>query len=169
MAGTFVPISGPIVANTAYSGGQLVARDVAITLPEVAPLTASLSAMGTFDMPIWQLIEHMEAVITKIGLDKGLRSLITPDMKPLEVRWVQTVTSADGVTKNVGCKAFLRGIPANLPEIGQEVGSPSEHETRIALTRYNLFVDGQEMWLIDRLAGIVRIAGKNYANLDSML
>lgn len=165
----FVNICGPVVADTVYSSGQLAARDVAITLPEVAPLTADLAAMGTFTMPIWQLIDHMEAAVTKIGVDLGLRSMIKPDMKPLESRWVQTVTDANGNTKNVGCKAFLKGIPANLPEVGLEIGSASEHEVRIALTRYNLFVDGQEMWLIDRLAGIVRIAGKDYANISSLL
>ena len=169
MAGTFVNICGPVVADTVYADGKLLARDAAVTLPEVAPMTAELPAMGTFELPVWQLIEQMEASITKIGLDMGLRSAITPDMKPLEFRWVQTVTDANGQTKNVGCKAFLRGIPLNLPEIGLEVGSASEHECRISLTRYNLFVDGKEMWLIDRFAGIVRINGKNYADLDSML
>lgn len=167
--GTFVPINGPILANTVYIDGALVARDVAITLPEVAPITADLSVMGTFSLPVWQLIEHMEAAVTKIGVDKGLSAALAPDMKPLEVRWVQTVTDANGNTKNVGCKAFLRGIPANLPEVGMEIGAPSEHEVRIALTRYNLFVDGSECWLIDRLAGIVRINGKDYSDFESML
>lgn len=166
---TFVPICGPVVADTYYVDGKLVARDVAITLPEVVPMTAELQAMGGLELPVWQLIEHMEAAITKIGLDHGLRGALTPEAKSHEVRWVQTVTDATGNTKNVGCKAFLRGVPANLPEVSLEVASASEHETRIALTRYNLFVDGEEMWLVDRLAGIVRIAGKDYANLDSLL
>lgn len=169
MASTFVNVCGPVVADTAYAEGVLVARDVALTLPEVAPMTADLPAMGTFTMPVWALIEHMEAEITKVGLDKGLRGMLTPDMKPLEFRWVQTITDANGNTKNVGCKAFLKGIPANLPEVGIEVGSATEHGCRIALMRYNLFVDGQEMWLIDRLANIVRINGKNYADMDSLL
>lgn len=167
--GAFVPICGPVVADTYYIEGKLVARDVGITLPEVAPMTADLNAMGTFSMPIWQLIDNMEAALTKIGLDLGMRSALTPDMKQHEARWVQTITDANGKTRNVGCKAFMSGIPANLPEIGLEVGSASEHEVRMSLTRYNLFVDGQEVWLIDRLAGIVRIGGKNYADLDSML
>lgn len=166
---TFVNVSGPVVADTAYMDGKLVARDVGLTLPEVLPQTADLSIMGTFTMPIWQLIQHMEAQLTKVGLDKGLVSSIRPDMKPVEYRWVQTVTDANGKTRNVGCKAFLRGIPANLPSVDLTVGSISEHPIKIALTRYNLFVDGEEMWLIDRLAGIVRIGGKDYADLDSML
>ena len=165
----FVNICGPVIGTTAYCEGKLVARDTAITLPEVTPLTADLQAMGTFSIPIWQLIENMETAITKIGVDMGLRSLIKPDMKPLEFRWVQTVTDANGVTKNVGCKAFIKGIPNKIPGIGVTVGEASENECTIATTRYNLFVDGQEMFLVDRLAGVVRIAGKNYADMNSLL
>lgn len=166
----FVNISGPVVADTVYYGDTLVARDVSITLPEVAPQTADLVAMGTFSMPIWQLLDHMEATITKIGIDMGLRSLITPKMKVFEFRWVQTVTDADGVTKNVGCKAFIKGIPAKIPGIGLEVGSVSENEVPIAVTRYRLWVDGKEMFMVDRLAGIVRVNGTDYAEeIKSML
>ena len=165
----FVNICGPVIGCTVYSENKLVARDTAITLPEVTPVTADLAAMGTFSLPIWQLLEHMETTITKIGVDMGLRDIIKPDMKPLEFRWVQTVTDANGVTKNVGCKAFIKGIPAKIPGIGVTVGEASEAECTIATTRFNLFVDGQEMFLIDRLAGVVRIAGKNYADVNSLL
>lgn len=166
----FVNICGPVVADTTYCDNKLVARDTSITLPEVTPMSADLSMMGTFSMPIWQLIEHMESAITKIGADLGLRELIKPDMKPLEHRWIQTVTDANGNTRNVGCKAFIKGIPNKIPGISLEVGSASEGEVTIAVTRYALFVDGEEMFLIDRLAGIVRIGGKDYAGeLNSML
>lgn len=165
----FVNICGPVIGVTVYSSGKLVARDTAITLPEITPVTADLAAMGTFSLPIWQLLEHMETAITKIGADLGLRELIKPDMKPLEFRWAQTITDANGITKNVGCKAFVKGIPNKIPGIGLTVGEASESECTIATTRYNLFVDGQEMFLVDRLAGIVRIAGKNYSDLDSLL
>ena len=165
----FVPICGPVVADTAYSDGKLVARDVGITLPEVAPQTADLPAMGTMSIPIWQLIENMETAITKVGIDMGLGTLIKPDMKPLEFRWVQTVTDANGNTKNVGCKAFIKGIPNKIPGIGVAIGEAGENEVTIMTTRYSLVVDGEEMFLIDRLAGIVKIGGKDYADIKSML
>ncbi len=165
----FVNICGPVIGTTAYSENKLVARDVAITLPEVTPLTADLAAMGTLSLPIWALLENMETAVTKIGTDMGLRSLIKPDMKPLEFRWAQTVTDASGNTKNVGCKAFITGIPNKIPGIGLTTGEASENECTIATTRYSLFVDGVEMFKIDRLAGIVRIAGKDYADIDSLL
>lgn len=165
----FVNICGPVVADTVYSENKLVARDMSASLPEVTPKTADLPAMGTLTLPIWQLIENMEASITNIGVNLGLVSLIKPDMKPLELRWVQTVTDESGTTRNVGCKAFMRGIPNKIPAIGLEIGANVEVETTLSLTRYSLFVDGKEMFLIDRLAGIVRIDGKDYANLNSML
>lgn len=166
---SFVNISGPVIADTVYSDGKLVARDVAVTLPEIAPQTADIQAMGTFSLPIWQLLEHMETAITKIGADEGFRSMIKPDMKPFECRWVQTVTDANGYTRNVGCKAFIKGIPSKIPGIELGVGESSENEVTIATSRYALYVDGKEMFLVDRFAGIVRIDGKDYANLKSML
>lgn len=165
----FVNICGPIVADTVYSDGKLVARDVGVTLPEVTPQTADLPAMGTMSMPIWQLIENMETAITKIGVDLGLSALIKPDMKPIEIRFIQTVTDANGNTKSVGCKAFIKGVPNKIPGIGVSIGENSENEVTIMTTRYNLFADGKEMFLIDRLAGIVRIDGKDYADISSML
>lgn len=166
----FVPISGPVVADSTYCDNKLVARDVSITLPEVTAMTADLQAMGTLTLPIWQLVEHMESAITKIGVDLGFAALIKPDMKTIEHRWVQTVTDANGNTRNVGCKAFIKGIPNKIPGVSLEIGSASENEITIATTRYCLIVDGNEICLIDKLAGICRIHGKDYAgDIISML
>ena len=159
----FVPINGPVIADTVYVDNKLVARDVSATLPEVTATTADVQAMGTLSLPIWQLIEHMETAITKIGVDLGFASLIKPDMKAIELRWVQTVTDSNGKTKNVGCKAFIKGIPNKIPGIGLEVGATIEGEVTLATTRYKLVVDGKEICLIDKLAGICKINGKDYA------
>ena len=165
----FVPINGPVVADTVYCENQLVARDVSATLPEVTAMTTDVQAMGTLSLPVWQLVEHMETAITKIGVDLGFASLIKPDMKSIELRWVQTVTDANGATKNVGCKAFIKGIPNKIPGVGLEVGAAIEGEITLATTRYALFVDGKEICLIDKLTGICRIDGKDYAGAISAL
>lgn len=165
----FVNISGPVVANTAYVDNKLVARDVAATLPEVTPTTVDVQAMGTWSIPIWQLLEDMQVSITKIGVDLGLRSMLKPEPLSLELRWVQTVTDANGNTKNVGCKAFLRGIPAAIPGISVNIGEASENECTFSVTRYQLMVDGTEMFLIDRLAMKLRIDGKDYADISKLL
>ena len=166
----FVPINGPVVADTVYCENKLVARDVAATLPEVTAMTADVQAMGTLSLPVWQLIENMETAITKIGIDLGFASLIKPDMKAIELRWVQTVTDASGNTKNVGCKAFIKAVPNKIPGVGLEIGSAIEGEITLTTTRYNLFVDGKEICLIDNLSGICRINGKDDAgDIGSLL
>lgn len=158
----FVDICGPIVANTVYANKGLVAKDVGVTLPEVAPQTADIEAMGTMSIPMWNRLEDMETAITKIGVDKGLGKMIKGEKLAIEVRFVQSVTLADGTIKNVGCKAFLSLIPKVIPGIELAVGEPTENEVTATTLRYQLYVDGKELWCIDRLAGICRIGGKDY-------
>lgn len=162
-------ITGAVAGCTVYSGGEIVGRDVAVTLPEVAAQTADLALMGTYTKPLWALIEHMEAEFTKIGVDKGLGKLISPGLKTLEIRWAQSGISTSGKNKTTGCKAFLTGECSKIPGISLEVGSPVELPAAFGLTRYNLFADGKEILLIDRIAGKVRINGKEYADLDAYL
>lgn len=166
----FVPICGPFVADTVYDEGKLVARDVSVTLPEVAAATYDIQAMGTMTMPDWSRLEHMESAITKIGVDKGLASMSKPGAKNLEFRGVQPVTDANGNVRNVGVKAFIKGYSNKIPSVGVAVGDPSESELTYATSRYQLFVDGVEMWCIDRISGICRIDGVDYAGgINSLL
>ena len=166
----FVPITGPIVADTVYANNALVAKDVGATFPEVTPITADLQVMGTLSLPVWQLLEDMELAITKIGTDMGLANMMKAEAMNLEFRWVHTSTDANGITKNVGCKAFFKAMPKVLPGVEFAVGEASENEATFTILRYQVFIDGQEAWLIDRLASIVRIAGNDYTtNVNSLL
>lgn len=165
----FVPICGPFSADTVYCNGVLQARDVGVTLPEVAAVTYEIQAMGTMTKPDWSRIENMETAITRIGVDKGLASMSKPGKKELEFRGVQQVTDVNGNTKSVGVKAFITGESTKIPGIGVAIGDPSENELTYATSRYQLFVDGEEMWCIDRYAGICRIGGTDYANYNNLL
>ena len=126
----FMDIVGPVISDTFYVENQLAAKDVTITLPEVTPLTADLQAAGTLTMPVWQLLDNMTMTITKIGVDMGLRRMITPQPTSMEARWVQTVTDANGTAKNVGCKAFVRGVPTSIPGISLTPGRPGKTSAR---------------------------------------
>ena len=86
MANLWLDLKGPILADTVYINGVLVAKDVTITLPAVTHVTADYKAMGTYTAPMTGQIEGMEAAITKIGIDKGLRSMVQLESKTLEVR-----------------------------------------------------------------------------------
>ena len=155
-------INGAIVADRVYVSKVLVAKDVEITLPEVTPTTADVDAMGTMAMPIWQRLDDMQTTISKIGIDLGLRSMLKADPIDLEIRWSQDDIDANGNVKPVGCKAFVKGIPAGIPGISIVPGEPSANEVPVMTTRYQLYSNGTEMFLVDRLASICRIAGKDY-------
>ena len=158
----WLDLKGPILANTVYVAGKLVAKDVTISLPAVTPVTADFKAMGTYTAPILGQIEAMEASITKVGIDLGLRSLVKFESKTIEFRWAQDVKTNDGKTKTEGCKAFLRATPKTIPGLSIDPGNASEGEVTFAVSRYQLFVAGSEYWLIDQLNQIMRIDGVDY-------
>ncbi|MCU7378126.1 phage major tail tube protein [Clostridiales Family XIII bacterium ASD5510] len=170
MAGTYIDICGPILGATVYSDNILVARDCEFELPEIAPATADIQASGTLSLPIIQLIDNMEATIKKIGVDAGLRKMIQFRSQQLEVRFVQQIVKTNGMTTEIGCKAFIRGIPSKIPGLSGKVGEAVEAEAVYNLLKYQLYADGVEQWCVDRTAGVIRIAGVDYAEkMNSLL
>lgn len=166
----FLPIKGAVLASTVYKDGVLVAKDVTLALPSVTYRTAEHNAMGTLELPMLAQIEAMEASVTKKGYDEGLANLAAPEAANLEFRFVQDVIDADNVSKPEGCKAFMRVVPKTLPGSDLEPGSVGDTQITFAVSRYQLFVGGVEVCLIDQLKGIQRIDGKDYAkSVNSLL
>lgn len=166
----FIPIKGAVLANTVYKDGELVAKDVTVTLPTVTHLTAEHKAMGNIELPILGQIEAMEAAVTKKGYDAKLAALAMPEASNLEFRFVQDVIDADNVSKPESCKAFMRVVPKLLPGSDLEPGAVGDTQITFAVTRYQLIVGGQEICLIDQLKNIQRINGKDFAkSINSLL
>ena len=82
----FINIVGAVLANTVYKDGELVGREVTVTLPNVNFVTAEHKAMGTVELPMLGQLEAMEAAVTKKGYDKGLAKLAQPAAQNLEFR-----------------------------------------------------------------------------------
>ena len=160
-------LSGPIQGITAYAddGKDPCARDCTVTLPEVSPLTNDLKAGGTLSVPDMSQIDSMETTVSKMGVDANFGALAAA--KKLEIRFAQQVVQQDGTQKTVGGKAYLRVMLKKLPGVQLETGAANENEYTYETSRYQLFVDGKEILLIDKLLGIVRIGGKNFT--DSVL
>lgn len=151
-----------LVADTVYCDNELVAKDVAFKLPEITFATAESQAMGAMETPLPGLVEAMESTFTKIGTDLGLVKAATPEKHNFEIRFVHNSIAGDGTSTPEGCKAFITGVPKGIPAVEGEVGSGSEHEIAIAVYRYQLYVNGEELLCIDKLNSICRINGKDY-------
>lgn len=151
-----------IVANKLYVEDVLAAEEVRCTLPAIGFQTADVQAMGSLTLPLIGLLEHMEMSITQIGLDKNTAVINKLEKQTFELRWAQEKATSDGSIVVEGCKAFLRTIPTAIPSVGIETGSATELEGTYSVSRYQLFVDGEEVLLVDRLANILKINGKDY-------
>lgn len=158
----WLDIKGPVVADTVYADGTLVAKDVAFTLPGIEFLTADVQAMGNMSVPLVGLLENMELAITKIGMDNGLSRMNSLKKQNFEFRWVQNVVKNDGSFSTEGCKAFVRTMPGTFPETGVEIGSAPEHENTYNVTRMQVYANGEEILCVDRLSQILRINGEDY-------
>lgn len=158
----WLDLKGPVVADTVYADGELVAKDVAFTLPGIEFMTADVQAMGNLSVPLVGLLEHMELSLTKVGVDMGLSRMNRLEKQNFEFRWVQNVTKVDGSTATEGCKAFVRTMAGNLPELGVEIGSNTEAEKTFGVTRIQIFANGEELLCVDRLSQILKVHGKDY-------
>ena len=166
----WLDIKGPVVADTVYADGVLVAKDTSFTLPGIEFMTADVQAMGNMSVPLIGLLENMELAITKIGIDNGLGRMNRLEKQNFEFRWVQNVVKSDGSTSTEGCKAFVRTMPGAFPEIGVEMGSAPEQENTYNVTRMQIYANGEEIMCVDRLSQILRINGKDYMkNIVSLL
>lgn len=155
-------LKGPFLATKVLCGNKVVAEDVKFTLPEVAFQTVEHQALGKIEIPV-PLTDAMEAGITYIGEDKGLYKMLALENQTFEFRYVQHETKKSGEQKNIACKAFIKGIAKNIPGGDVEVGSSIEEPITIAVLRYQKYVDGEETVLVDKLKGILKINGKDYA------
>ena len=111
---------------------------------------------------VWRYTEQFKTEI-EMGIDLGLRNMMKLESKTIEIRWAQDVKQADGSTKTEGCKAFLRCVSKGIPGLNVDPGNASENEIALAVSRYQLFVAGNEYWLIDQLNTIMRVGGVDYA------
>ena len=163
-------IGGAVVADSVYLNGKIVGRDVEITLPAVEYATIEINAMGTYEKPIPQLINHMAADFSQIDPGLWYANLKIGEENHIEARWVQNVSTPTGGTKNVGFKAFMRGEAASLPELGVVVGEKSEAPSSMGLSKYSVVRDGKELFCIDRWADVNRVNGKDLnKSINSML
>lgn len=165
-------LRGPVNGTTVYINGNLVARNTTITLPEITHVTATVkAALGEHEVPLFGLVEAMEATIQKIGVDAGLAKALTMENKTYEFRWAQQVTPINGSDRLEGCKVFIRGIPkVAAPSFELNPGDSVEVDIPLSVTRYQLFIDGNEVLMVDKLSGICRINGEDCANrLNSLL
>ena len=160
---------GAVLATKVLCDNTVVAEDVNITLPDITFITAEVNGLGKINIPTC-LTEAMQSTVTSVGMDKGFFNMLGLSSKTFEYRFVKNLLETSGDTGVKGYKAFLKGIPSNIPGGAVEPGSSWSGDVTFEITRYQLYADGVEKILIDKLKGVCKINGTDYAkDVQSLL
>jgi len=149
-----------ILADTWYINKKLAGESVSVTLPNIEWLTQSIKAGGNMDIPLVGLTDALDCNVTTDG--GVIESAIEPGLKTHEFRWAKSVVKNDGESSTVGCKAFLKMTSKNIPEQAIEEQEATESSYDFSVARYQLYEDGKEVFLYDKISGILRIDGTDY-------
>lgn len=153
---------GGVVHNRVFIDGVEVARDVAVTFPDIMMMTTEIQAMGTMTMPLPGLFESFELSITRDGIDKQYASMLAPKSHDIEIREAVSMYKADGTYGTVYIKTYAAGVPLNIPGGSSEIGSKRSPEIKYTLSKYQQYADGEELCNIDRLNQVFVVDGVDY-------
>ncbi|MBE7708906.1 MAG: protoporphyrinogen oxidase [Cyanobacteria bacterium SIG32] len=160
---------GAVLATKVLCDNDVVAEDVSITLPDINFVTSEVNGLGKINIPTC-LTEALQSTITSVGMDRGFFNMLGLSSKTFEYRFVKSSLDTSGDTGVKGYKAFLKGLTSNIPGGGVEPGSSWSGDVTFEVTRYQLYADGVEKILIDKIKGICKINGKDYAKeIQSLL
>lgn len=162
-----IPRHGAIKGCTVYAAPNGVASktpaciDASVKLPQLSFPTNTIQAMGDFDIPDQT---RLDAMTCTISVEAGVESneLMQSGNASYIIRWGQEVTNPDGTIGLEKWQAFVSGIVASSPAPSLEVGQSGTSDITINVSRYRLVHnDVNELYAIDRIAGILRINGED--------
>ena len=163
-------INTGIKGATFYKDNKRILDNVEITVPEVEFTTIEVEGLGKIEVPNYASIEQLDLSLKYNGTSEKDVKFVTPGLNTLEFRFVDGFIGENGKTINKGCKLFAKGYPKTIPSLSVVKGEQSEKEVTYSVTRMQLMVAGKEIYLIDKLAGIVKIDGKDYTSaINKML
>lgn len=135
--------NGPVISDSLYVNGELIAREFSFSIGEIKPVTAEIQAMGTLNVPINGLIEDTTCTITLKGTDERAKILTRQERLDLEIRAVQSVIDPAGNEYKVGIKYFLTVMPMGVPAEDSKPGEVTDREYTFQLYSYQKVFDGE--------------------------
>lgn len=146
------------------------ATDAVVTLPQISFPTNTSQSTGDLETPDQTRVNAMTATIS-VETSKMSNELSGEGMQSYVVKYAQEVIQPNSSEiRMVGFTAYLTGMVTSLPSPSVQVGQSGTSDISINVFKYRLIEGDKELWCVDKLAGIVRIAGKNSREeLDNLL
>lgn len=159
---------GSVVASKLRDGDKLIGEHVAVELPEISMSTQDFKGagiMGTMNLPTTGQIDSMECKVSRRGLSANAVELERPGTHKLSLTFSQDYLTSAGETVPKGSKINVLGTYKSSGGGSVEDGEPYESDVTYEVLRYEIYIDGKEILLIDKRARIHRVNGVDYMEL----
>ncbi len=140
---------------------------VKITFPEIKWKEATLTGCGIggdVTIPLVGNSEAMSATVDMRSFNNKNSVLLEPGPHILESRFNRNVTTNDGTVFKAGSKVFMTVLNTSVNPGSVQRANELGASATFSVLRYRYIEDGQELFLIDPLNGILKVNRKNYSN-----
>lgn len=162
-----------VEGHRVYDSGRVVEDVTSITLPTIEHPTSTIAASGMamdVDMPN---TTHFNAMEFSIAHNNGVNSkyLANPGRHSIETRVArQRYNVAKGEMEHESVKFRVTGVHKATDKGSIETGNPYGSTDKFSVLRYEEEVNGSVITVIDAMAGIIKVNGKNYTDqVESLL
>lgn len=141
-----------LVAFRVYSEGNDCLGTATVTLPNVEPMTDTVSGAGIageIDTPIMGHFGSMTVSLQWRTIEPNAVKLAAFKAHNLDIRGSQQVyDAANGVYKTVPVRLALKALPKSVNLGSFETGSTTDSETELEVSYLNLYIDGKSVMSI---------------------
>lgn len=158
-------ISGSVIAHKLIADAKDIDDNVSCQLPSIEKSTAEMKGagiMGTIDMPMTGQFNSMVFTINTRSANKNSAELIKPGPQRLELRFLRDVMQPNGTMIPQGTKIYITGINKKYDPGKVETATSMDGSIEYEVLRYRQVIDGIETLLIDKLANVFKVNGKDY-------
>lgn len=135
--------------------------------PTIANLTETMKGagiLGEIEIPTYAQLASMDIEFSYKRNNKEIISLFSQSGKEIEVRSVVDVLdTTTGKTHTESHKEIIRVLPKELGLGQAETNTTTDGSAKFTVVYYNYIIDGVSVIEIDKLNGVCKIMGTDYA------
>lgn len=154
---------GAVGAMKAVANGSEEVNVTSVTIPDVEIPTQEIKGagiLGSYNLPMPGQVNAMSTSITVRAAGANKKHFISSEVD-LEIRFATNCRANDGTLFIAGTKIFMKGLLTKISGGKGEVGSTRDETFEYSVVRYREIVDGIETLLVDQVAGVFRVGGKD--------
>ena len=152
-----------------HDGFRLIGIAASVTLPQVQSMTTTVSGggiMGEIEEPVMSMFQNMEMTLPFRTVTRDIYRILTQQYHHIEL-WgaIQTQDPASGKFVVQQHKIVTRAMPKSYSLGNFNIANPQDSEVAFTVSRFESWLDNQEIIIVDKFNEIHRINGVDQ-NLD---